>query len=291
MAHQLQAIIADQRPAAGLRWLSLQAPELARAARPGQFLLVRCAEEGSFDPLLRRALFVSAVEEALGQVALLYEPSDRGLLWLSRGRPGDPIDVLGPFGQPFALDRRSRTLLLIGQGPGLAALLFLARRAAARGCSVTLLAGAARAELIPPPFLLPSEVEYQTVVGPVTELLPEAAGAEQSQAGKEAKRHGGRGKGASEGPPPPGVPASSPVLIAWADQLYAALPHENVGPLVRAIRATKYRWERGYAAVLLEAPLVCGVGACAVCAVETRRGARMLCSDGPTLDGRDFVEA
>lgn len=118
--------IAEQRPATKrLIWLTLHAPELARSVRPGQYLLVRCSAPGSHDPLLRRPLFVAAAEEAIGQIGLLYAPDDRGLAWLARGGPGDEVDVIGPFGEPLALDRGTRTVLLVGQGPGLAALLLL----------------------------------------------------------------------------------------------------------------------------------------------------------------------
>ena len=87
MAQQRQLVIADQRAVTPrLRWLTLHAPDLVRGVQAGQYLLVRCAEQGSYDPLLRRPLFVAATEPALGQIGLLYEPSERGLLWLSRGR-------------------------------------------------------------------------------------------------------------------------------------------------------------------------------------------------------------
>src|SRR5215211_1378047 len=108
MVQQHQLVIADQRPATPqLRWLTLAAPELAAHVRAGQYLLVRCAEDGSYDPLLRRPLFVAATEPALGQIGLLYEPADRGLAWLARGRAGDELDVLGPFGHPFELGART----------------------------------------------------------------------------------------------------------------------------------------------------------------------------------------
>src|SRR5690242_20793038 len=124
MAQQRHLTIADQRAVTPrMRWLTLTAPELARGVRAGQYLLVRCAEDGSYDPLLRRPLFVAAAEPALGQIGLLYEPAERGLAWLARGRSGDDLDVLGPFGHPFELSARTRSLLLIGAGPGLAALL------------------------------------------------------------------------------------------------------------------------------------------------------------------------
>src|SRR5881296_3347976 len=112
MAQQRQLVIVDQRAATPrLRWLTLSAPVLAHNVRAGQYLLVRCAEEGSYDPLLRRALFVAAAEPALGQIGLLYEPNERGLAWLARGRPGDALDVVGPLGQPFAVGARARNLL------------------------------------------------------------------------------------------------------------------------------------------------------------------------------------
>src|SRR6476619_6022055 len=134
--------IADQRDVTPrLRWLTLHAPDLARGGQAGQDLLVLCAEQGSYDPLLRRPLFIAAAEPALGQIGLLYEPSESGLVWLSRGRAGDSLDVIGPLGRPFALDARTRNLLLVGSGPGLAALLLLARAGAGRG-AVTLIAGA-----------------------------------------------------------------------------------------------------------------------------------------------------
>src|SRR6185295_18452388 len=158
MAQQRQLVIADQRAVTPrLRWLTLHAPDLARGSRAGQYLLVRCAEEGSYDPLLRRPLFVAAAEPALGQLGLLYEPAERGLAWLARGRHGDLLDVVGPLGKPFRIEERTRNLLLIGQGPGLAALLLLARESAAKNRALTLLAAAADAAALPPPFLLPDE--------------------------------------------------------------------------------------------------------------------------------------
>lgn len=263
MAQQRLIQVADQRPATPrLRWLTLQSPELARGARPGQYLLVRCAEAGSYDPLLRRPLFVAAAEPALGQVGLLYEPADRGLAWLARARPGDEIDVLGPLGQPFELDGRTRSLLLIGAGAGLPALLLLAREASGRGCSVTLLAGAVHRESLPPAFLLPSAIEYQSVLGLPVANVRLAPGAQ---------------------------PATLEGAIQWADQLFAALPREAVEPLRDRVRAGRLRWERGFAAALVESPLVCGAGACGVCAVELRRGTRLPCVDGPAFDLKDLM--
>src|SRR6185436_11658286 len=122
-----------------------------------------------------------------GQIGLLYEPAERGLAWLARGRAGDLLDVAGPFGHPFTLGGHTRNLLLLGAGTGLAALLLLAREATARGCTVTLLVGATHNDVLPPPFLLPGEVEYQSIVGSANDLLaatnPPSKGAAPDAAG------------------------------------------------------------------------------------------------------------
>ncbi|HEX9438714.1 MAG TPA: hypothetical protein VF909_03485 [Roseiflexaceae bacterium] len=275
MAQQRQLTLVDQRAATPrLCWLTLAAPELAYNVRAGQYLLVRCADVGSYDPLLRRALFVAAAEPALGQIGLLYEPNERGLAWLARGRPGDLIDIVGPLGQPFAVHERTRNLLLIGEGPGLPALLLLARESAARGRAVTLIVGAADDSALPPPYLLPGEVEYQSIIGPAVGLL---AGATATP--RETRRPGDQ---ETRGQDPFSL---SP--LAWADQVCVALPDDQLSALRDAIRAIKYRWERGFASALLEGQIVCGVGACGVCAVELRKRTRMLCSDGPVFDLRD----
>jgi dihydroorotate dehydrogenase electron transfer subunit len=269
MAPQRLLTIADQRDVTPrLRWLTLHAPELARGARAGQYLLVRCAEQGSYDPLLRRPLFIAAAEPALGQIGLLYEPSERGLAWLSRGRAGDTLDVIGPLGHPFELDGRTRNLLLVGAGAGLAALLLLARQGPARG-AVTLIAGADHAESLPPPFLLPGEVEYQTVPGlQIADFRLQIEDASSQSAIYNLQS-----------------------AITWADQICVALPPDQLLALREAIRQVKFRWEQGFASALLEGPLVCGVGACGVCAVTLRRGTRMLCADGPVFDLRDLSDA
>jgi dihydroorotate dehydrogenase electron transfer subunit len=292
MAQQRQLVIADQRAVTPrLRWLTLHAPDLARGVQAGQYLLVRCAEQGSYDPLLRRPLFIAAAEPALGQIGLLYEPSERGLVWLSRGHAGDTLDVIGPLGRPFALDGRTSNLLLVGSGPGLAALMLLARAGAPHG-AVTLIAGADDSERLPPPFLLPGEVEYQTVIGQAIDLVsdPDTSRNIGTEADKATRRQGDKAKkrNAPSTPSPRHPVSSSP--ISWADQIFAALPSEQLLALRESIRQVKYRWERGFAAALLEGPIVCGVGACGVCAVELRRGPRLLCADGPVFDLRDVSD-
>jgi dihydroorotate dehydrogenase electron transfer subunit len=72
--------------------------------------------------------------------------------------------------------------------------------------------------------------------------------------------------------------------LPWADQVFACGPHamyESMASVVRRLR------DRTPVQVLLETPMACGMGLCYGCAVETRRGVRQVCHDGPRFDLRD----
>jgi dihydroorotate dehydrogenase electron transfer subunit len=265
MPKQFVATIRDHRSATPqLRWLTVDAPDLARDVRPGQYILVRCTEPGGHERLLRRALFVAAAEPALGQLAMLYAPSEPGLAWLARQPQGAELDLIAPLGAPLPLHPRTRSALLMGSGPALAALVLLARQAHARGAEVTLLAAADDQDALPPSFLLPPAIEYHGIVGSFADLLA------QTQTVRS-----------------PGNPVSQ---FLWADQLFAVISPADLSGLRNAVHAAKYRWERGFAHALLDGPLICGIGSCGVCAVRLRRGTAWLCSDGPVFDLRDLPD-
>jgi dihydroorotate dehydrogenase electron transfer subunit len=248
-----EPVVLERRVAGALALLTLHAPELARAARPGQAALVRCAPPASADPLLRRPLFLAGADGAAGSVELLVAPEERGLAWLAAQPVGARLDLYGPVGAGFAIDGRTRNLLLAGQGQGLPALVALSRSAAARGIAVVLLASAAAPDLLPPPLLLPPDVEYQT-------------------------SDGGDG----------GLPALLAGALGWADQLCLAIDGELLAPVSAAVRAGKLRWERDFAQAIVAGPMPCGLGTCLSCHLETRDGPRLRCKDGPVFDLREL---
>jgi dihydroorotate dehydrogenase electron transfer subunit len=77
-------------------------------------------------------------------------------------------------------------------------------------------------------------------------------------------------------------------VIAWADSIIASGSAEFYRALAGAIRATRYRLEPGFARVLVDLPMPCGTGACCACAVDTARGIRLACVDGPAFDLAEF---
>jgi dihydroorotate dehydrogenase electron transfer subunit len=116
-----------------LMWL--EGAEIAAAARPGQFVMVRCAE----DMPLRRPLSFHQVEG--DTFALLYAVVGPGTDWLSGRQPDEELDALGPLGNGFRVEQQTENLLLVAGGMGVAPLAFLAEDAVAQGKTVRLLYG------------------------------------------------------------------------------------------------------------------------------------------------------
>lgn len=128
---------------AGVFSLWLDAPDIARRVRPGQFLNVKVF--GGLDPLLRRPISVCDVERNC--LRLVFRVVGRGTALLGRARAGDELDVLGPLGRP-APDLHQKDVLLCGGGIGIAPLLFLARKIKRANRLQVLLGARTKAELL-----------------------------------------------------------------------------------------------------------------------------------------------
>jgi len=78
-------------------------------------------------------------------------------------------------------------------------------------------------------------------------------------------------------------------FLRWADQVFASGSPDLYGRLRRAILELEPHIRPGYTQVLANGPMICGLGVCGGCAVETRRGPRRICRDGPAFDLGDLI--
>jgi len=106
---------------------------LAKNIKPGQFIEVKCSD--SYEPLLRRPFSVHRISE--NGIEILYEVAGKGTEILSRRNKGEYLDMIGPLGNGFALNRQT---ILVAGGIGVAPLLALAEKLSA-GLPVSQLAG------------------------------------------------------------------------------------------------------------------------------------------------------
>ena len=147
--------------------------DIAREAKPGQFVMVRCGREC----VLPRPFSIHQVNN--DDIALFFAVLEdgKGTLWLSQREKGDTVELFGSLGNGFSIRPASQKLLLIAGGNGIAPLYFLTQEALRKKCSVTLLYGTADKNRYP----LPPEIEQVAATedgsvgrrGMVTDLLPD----------------------------------------------------------------------------------------------------------------------
>jgi dihydroorotate dehydrogenase electron transfer subunit len=241
--------------------LSIACPETGRAARPGQFVMVKVADRPF--PLLRRPL---SIHDADGSgIRLFFKVAGLGTEILARKRPGDPVDLLGPLGRGYTVSAslKGKPAYLVGGGRGIAPLYFLGRELQALGAAVTVLYGGRTARDIPLTGIF--EAAGLRVVcstddgssgcpGFVTELLRREM-------------------------------ARTP-----ADMIYACGPDPMMKAAAEAGRAAGVPVE-----LSLEALMGCGIGACWGCVHRIRgedgEGWVKICEEGPVFPAERVVWA
>jgi len=107
---------------------------------PGQFFLIKCRDDFSINPLLRRPFSICDVYG--GVIYILVEVKGSGTEWLYDRSIGEEIEIMGPLGNGLRITEDYRQVFLVGGGIGVAPLVFAARAFRKAGVSASLLFGA-----------------------------------------------------------------------------------------------------------------------------------------------------
>lgn len=235
--------------------LTLQAPAIAREARPGQFIHVRIP---TLEPSrLRRPFSIYDASPATGRIEVLYKAVGLGTHRLAALPVGTALTVLGPIGRPFPLTPEG-TPFLVGGGYGVAPLWFLATHLPRKG--ILFVGGRTAADILETGRFREAGWEVRVATqdgslgtqGLVTAPLDEAL-------------------------------ASKPQA-----ELFACGPDGMLRAVgERAIAAGLKAW------LSLDKRMICGVGACLACVQKVREadGERLarVCVDGPVFEAREIV--
>ena len=108
----------------GYRWIVFDAPEMAAALAPGQFVHVRVP---GLEPTALRRPF-SVFDADAGRVTLLYKVVGRGTKLLSGMKVGETLDCLSGLGNGYDASLSGDRPLLIGGGAGVPPLYMLAKK-------------------------------------------------------------------------------------------------------------------------------------------------------------------
>ena len=123
--------------AQGIFSLELEAPAIAAAVRPGQFINILVA--AGWSPLLRLPMSVASRDGS--RIGLIYKLFGSGTRLMAGWQPGHTVSLLGPLGNGWDLSAPGYPILL-GGGVGIAPLNFLHDELHSRGRPHQLVVGA-----------------------------------------------------------------------------------------------------------------------------------------------------
>jgi dihydroorotate dehydrogenase electron transfer subunit len=181
---------------------------------------------------------------------------------LSRRKPGDILDIIGPLGNGFSL-KKGRAIIVAG-GVGVAPLVFLAEK---------LISLRAKS----------SELRAEVLIGAKTKnhILCEKEFKDLGLNVTIATDDGSRGfKGRV-------TEALDYLLRAKSRELptiYACGP----APMLKAVSAIAKK-HKIPAQLSLEAHMACGIGACLGCVVKTTQGFKRVCKEGPVFGSQELI--
>lgn len=115
-------IIRQEEIATDIYSMWLHTEEIARLAKPGQFVTLYC-REGS--RLLPRPISICEVDRGDCAIRLVYRIAGKGTAEFSDYHTGEQLRVMGPLGNGYP--KKSRKALLLGGGIGIPPLLQLAK--------------------------------------------------------------------------------------------------------------------------------------------------------------------
>lgn len=254
----LAPLIENQPLAPGAFLHTYECGEVARAARPGQF--VNILPGPSSDPLLRRPFSVCTVDREAGTFTVLIKVVGTGTQMLAEMSAGVKVDMLAPLGLAFEWEG-AESMLLVAGGVGVAPLLLLAQEVnetypdpgpdlrSAERPKITFCYGARTAE----EFVLLDRIE--PLVDELVLTTDDGTRGTKEFCTEAAERHFSDGV-----------------------SIFTCGPNPMMNDLLTRMRREDFEGQ-----VSLENQMGCGIGACLGCVVTTRDGYRRICCEGPVL--------
>jgi len=250
-------ITANRRESRDISVITLECPEIARAAKPGNFVNIKVNE--STQPLLRRPFSIHNVKGS--SIEIMVKSIGHGTSILNNSDAGKTVMVLGPLGNNFNTSGQNfDTAILLSGGIGTAPMLFLEKTVTCNKRKViNLVGGRSKEELIASGL---SNIMFATddgsagFHGNVVELLESVL--------PDIEKTGGL-------------------------KVFACGPN----PMLKAVAAC-CRKHHLPGELSLESVMGCGIGICYGCSVETQAqdGSTrtiLLCREGPVIDSELFV--
>jgi len=143
MIQGIARIVSNRRMTENCWRVVLDSHEIASEVKPGQFIHVRIG--GERGPLFRRPFSVFrrvALRDGRVGIEIVYKVVGTGTRVMTGLKKGDALDVIGPLGHGFELNRGKKVQVVVAGGTGVACLFLLAEEISKAGLPLKILLGA-----------------------------------------------------------------------------------------------------------------------------------------------------
>ncbi len=233
--------------------MQIYCPEIANAAKAGQFVHVQC--EGK---TLRRPISICEINKSAGTIRLVFDIRGEGTRWLSGKKKGESLNILGPLGNGFDLVDTEKKVLFVGGGMGIPPLLEAAK--AFKGKADAILGF----KCIDNSMLTD---DFNQVCSEVIMMSDDGSLGEKGFATSLL---------------------CDRILNNKYDVLYACGPSAMLKAVSKIALENNVKCY-----VSMEERMACGVGACLVCAckvkVNDKQAYKHVCKDGPVFNAKEII--
>ena len=212
--------------------------------KPGQFFMLKV---GELEPLLPRP--ISVCDVTAEKISFLYGIVGKGTKLLSKLKLNEVVQIMGPLGNGFDVEKIKGKIAVVSGGIGIAPLIYLIKKLT--GCDIDLFSGF-------------RTVDYAVDI--VEEFVNEVYLSTESG----LKGHKGYVTDIMN-------PQNYETVICCGPEIMM----RKVINLCNEVKVPVY--------VSMETHMACGIGACLVCTCKTVDGNKRTCKDGPVFDGKDLI--
>ena len=243
-------ILEKKQLSAGVFYMRVAAPEIARNRKAGQFVIVQVDEEyGERIPLT-----IADGNADEGWIALAFQPVGASTFKLSLMNEGDSLPaLLGPLGNPSEIEKYDRPVLIVGGGFGVAPCYPIVQAHIAAGNKVVMVLCARNKDLII------YEDEMRAIADEVIIMTDDGSAGRQGVSTVPVKE-----MCESQCPPAEVIAIGPPIMMK-----FVAMTTKEYG-----IKTT----------VSLNTIMIDGTGMCGGCRVSVGGKTKFVCVDGPEFD-------
>ena len=228
--------------------MKIKENSIAESAKPGQFLEIKTGEI----PLLRKPISIFEVNKVEGTISILYQVKGQGTKNLAHFTKDQTLDIMGPLGIGFSVEKTDKKCLLIGGGIGVAPLYDLGLKLKEAGNDLEIVLGFSSKDTS-------YAIEYFSRLGEVRIATIDGSLGEKGTVGAILEGYNFR----------------------EVSKAYACGPE----PMLKYLKSHENKVDLELS---LEAYMGCGLGACLSCVCKTTDGDyKRVCKEGPVFKAEE----